>query len=155
MLFDLFKKRTKTPELFNPTANIVVWVEITVTNLDRSVDFYGKVLRSEFSKKNIMNRPMGILERDTHSVGLCLIEAPDARIIENTIRPMFFVSILFDALENARNNGGSVIQKPALLKQTSEDGKLIIGSNLIDGRIGYYAIIKDPDGNVLYLYSNN
>lgn len=42
-----------------------------------------------------------------------------------------------------------------ILKQMNKNGEFIIGKNLIDNEVGYYAEVKDSEGNHLYLHSHS
>lgn len=73
----------------------------------------------------------------------------------NGIKPIIYVDIMNDTVEAVLEFGGKVIKEPSLLRQKNKNGDVIIGTNLIDGKVGYYAEILDSEGNHLYLYSHS
>jgi hypothetical protein len=66
-----------------------------------------------------------------------------------------FIDIMLDAIENVTSYGDKVIKEPTLLRQKNKNGDIIIGTNLIDGQVGYYSEILYSEGNHLYLYSHS
>ena len=114
-------------------SDFIAHVEIPSTDLDRSKGFLNKVFGWEF--KAFGN---GYLLYNTHkafTVGLRKIDnivAGDSTIFH--IR----VGNVSDTLTKAEEAGGSIFR-----------GKTTIPA------MGYYALIKDPDGNTIGLFQGN
>ncbi len=147
-------KKEVSPILFEKKP-VIVWVEISVTDLTNSINFYKNVLRINISEEYIFNKRMGVFKNEQTSVGFCLVEVKRMELNRNSVKPMFYVNTMFDSIQAVNKFGGVVVTKPAIMKQVGEKGENIIGSNLIDGGVGFYAEVEDPDGNVLFLYSNS
>ena len=73
----------------------------------------------------------------------------------NGIKPIIYIEIMSDGIDIVLRFGGKIIAEPVLLRQKNKNGDIIIGTNLIDGQVGYYAEIQDSEGNHCYLYSHS
>ena len=132
----------------------ILWVEIPVSNFDRALSFYQNVFETKLALRNFYGKKVGLFNSEIFGVKASINEVENYQGT-NGIKPFFFVNVMADAIDAVEENGGEIIRRPALLKQTNEQGEVIIGSNLIDNEVGYYAEIKDSEGNHIYFYSHS
>ena len=132
----------------------ILWIEIPVANLDRADKFYENVLETKLEYKTLFDTPMALFSKDTFGMKGSLIQI-DNHQGSNGIKPIVYVDIMADSIENVIEFGGEVIKEPVLLRQRNKNGDILIGTNLIDGQVGYYAEILDSERNHLYLYSHS
>lgn len=132
----------------------ILWVEIPVANFDRALTFYENVFETTIEVRTFVNSRVGLFDRERFEIGLSINETENY-VGQNGIKPFIFVNIIRDTIELVIENGGEIIMPATILKQRNKNGDVIIGSNLIDNQMGYYAEIKDSEGNHLYLYSHS
>lgn len=132
----------------------ILWVEIPVSNFDRALNFYQNVFDTKLEIRTFYGKRVGLFNDELFGIKASINETDNYKGSDG-IKPFFFVNIMSDAIEAVEENGGEIIRRPALLKQTTETGEVIIGSNLIDNEVGYYSEIKDTEGNHIYLYSHS
>lgn len=132
----------------------IMWFEIPVKNLDRSILFYSKVLCISIEKTKFLDQDHGIFNKDQNTMKGALVEKENHNPGTGVIL-FFYVEELTESLENVVKYGGEVIIEKTLLKQKTSEGYLTIKSNMIGGDIGYYAEIIDSEGNRMCLYSNS
>ncbi len=132
----------------------IVWIEIPVSNFDRALKFYQNVFETVLSVRTFYDKRVGLFSEESFGIKGSIVEAEN-HLGSNGIKPFFLVNIMADALEAVEEYGGEIVRRPILLKQTNEKGELIIGSNLIDNQVGYYAEIKDSEGNHIFLYGHS
>lgn len=132
----------------------IVWFEIPVIDLDRSIQFYTEVLEVNIEKIKFLDAELGMFNKGNDAIkGVLAIKEnhqPGVGIVL-----FFYVLNLSDSLEKAEEFGGKIISEKTLLKQKTTSGHLSINSNLIDGKIGYCAELLDCEGNRICLYSNS
>lgn len=133
-------------------ANIV-WFEIPVKNMERAVQFYSAVLGIHIERWKPLDVEYGIMKRQDIGVGGVLVQREDI-VPGNGVMLFFYVNVMSDAIEAARQSGGYVIKPKTLIKQQDKDGKMTIAQNLIDNQVGYYAELTDSEGNRIALYSH-
>lgn len=132
----------------------VLWIEIPVLNFKRAVLFYEGVLETKLEIRTIFDRSMALFSKEDFGIGGSLVE------VENYnggsgVKLIFYTSVLHPAMERVKAFGGEVVNPPALLRQKNKNGEIVIGTNLIDNRVGYYVEVKDTEGNNFYLYSHS
>jgi len=132
----------------------ILWIEIPVANITRAIRFYENVLNTKLELTTLYETQMALFDKDVFGMKGSLVQRPDFTG-SNGIKVMVFVEIMLDAIESVKEFGGKVIMEPTLLRQKNKNGDVIIGTNLIDGQIGYYAEIQDSEGNHLFLYSHS
>lgn len=132
----------------------VLWIEIPVANFDRAVTFYENVFETKLEVKHIFEKSIALFDKERFGLGLSLSQMENY-VGGSNIKPFMFVTIIQDTIELVTENGGTVVMAPTLMRQRNKNGDIIIGSNLIDNQVGYYAEIKDTEGNHLYLYSHS
>jgi len=114
-------------------ADLIAHVEIPSTNLNKTTDFFMRLFQWDFKPFG-----MGYLLYNSHkgtTVGLRKVE-----IVRSGDTTTFHINVadIDSLLSKAKEIGGQVFR-----------GKTIIPA------MGYYALIKDPDGNIIGLYQKN
>lgn len=132
----------------------VVWIEIPVSDFERAVKFYENVFETKLEIRGLLKDQIALFDADRFGVKMSLNLVNDY-IGLSGIKPFFLVNIIRDVIERVAEHGGEVVMTPTILKQMNKNGELIIGKNLIDDEVGYYAEVKDSEGNHLYLYSHS
>ena len=114
-------------------SDLIAHVEIPSTNLNRTTEFFMKLFKWDFKPFG-----KGYLLYNTYqglTVGLRKVESVK---IGDTTTFHINVKDIDSLLVKAKDIGGQVFR-----------GKTIIPA------MGYYALIKDPDGNMIGLYQKN
>lgn len=132
----------------------ILWIEIPVADIHRAIKFYENVLNTKLEITTLFETQMALFNKEVFGMKGSLIQTENY-CGSNGIKPIVFVDIMPDSIENVTSYGGKVIKEPTLLRQKNKNGDVIIGTNLIDGQVGYYAEIQDSEGNHLYLYSHS
>lgn len=132
----------------------ILWIEIPVAKMDRAVKFYENVLNTKLELTVLFGTQMALFDKEVFGMKSSLIEIENYEGT-NGIKPIIYVDIMNDTVETVLEFGGKVIKEPSLLRQKNKNGDVIIGTNLIDGKVGYYAEILDSEGNHLFLYSHS
>jgi hypothetical protein len=117
--------------------NTICWADIPVTNLDRAIKFYSKVLGSEVKKEAFGDMHFGLLPHYENNVAGCLIVGKGFE--PSQTGPTLYFSVegrLDDAIVQTREQGGKVLQE-----------KHQIGPH------GFRAIVVDSEGNRIALHS--
>jgi len=116
--------------------NFTVWVEIPVTDMDRSIAFYNRVFETELKLENGGPNPMAMFPRSSKS-------AVAGHLYPGKPAPAGSGSTIHlaspDALETAR-------------KRVTEAGGKVVSEIVVcpEGRFFY---CQDPDGNSLGLFT--
>lgn len=140
-------------------AKLIRWFEIPVKDFKRAVKFYSKVFRVDFIFEEFRGIPHAIFKNtgDNHfEISGALVEVKD--IPENSMGGILFFNAdsgMDDILQRVEQNGGKVLLKKTLIKNSTEDGKIFIAKTLIDNNTGYFAYYLDSEGNKMGLYSNS
>lgn len=132
----------------------LVWLEIPASDFQRAVAFYEALFSIRLDVQQVYDKPMAFFTREQLGIKGSIVEMP-GHAGGSSVRPIFYVSVLYVAMETVQAMGGEVLQQPMLLRQTNSEGEVVIGTNRIDDQVGYYAKIKDSEGNELYLYSHS
>jgi predicted enzyme related to lactoylglutathione lyase len=134
--------------------SFLVWLEIGVVDMARAVDFYENVFKVKIEIRYLFDKKIGILHKNNNQLNICLIERDNLNNV-NSIKPTFFVDVIFETTKRVEKCGGKIILPSTLLRQRNEKGETLIGANLIDGQPGYMAEIMDTEGNSILLYSHS
>ena len=132
----------------------VVWIEIPVSDFERAVEFYENVFETKLEIRGILKNQIALFDSDRFGVKMSL-NLVSEYVAFSGIKPFILVNIIRDVIERVIECGGDVVMPPTILKQMNKNGEFIIGKNLIDNEVGYYAEVKDSEGNHLYLYSHS
>lgn len=128
----------------------VNWVEIPVTYLERASTFYKSALGVNISIVKAENVNYGVMKLNGE-VGGILFETEK---INHGIVIYLHVERMGEILSKIERCGGTILQGKTLLKSYNDDNLDIISGTLFDGKIGYFAKIKDTEGNIIGLHSN-
>lgn len=140
-------------------AKLIRWFEIPVKDFKRAVKFYTKVIRVDFFFEEFRGVPHAIFKTTSDNqfeISGALVEVKD--FPENNIGSVLFFNAdsgMDDILQRVEENGGTILLRKTLIKNTTEDGKVFIAKTLIDNNTGYFAYFLDSEGNKMGLYSNS
>jgi predicted enzyme related to lactoylglutathione lyase len=140
-------------------AKLIRWFEIPVKDFKRAVKFYTKVLRVDFIFEEFRGVPHAIFKNTSDNqfeISGALVEIKD--FSENNLGGVLFFNAdsgMDDILQRVEENGGKILLKKTLIKNSTEDGKVFIAKTLIDNNTGYFAYFLDSEGNKMGLYSNS
>jgi uncharacterized protein len=118
-------------------ANLVVWVDIPVLDLDRAMRFYSAVLASEVRLQENHGMKIGLLPGSEPDVFGCLFAKESERPSDKG--PVVYLSVqgrLDDAVAQVEAHGGTVLQARHQI-----------------GPYGFRAVILDSEGNRVALHS--
>ena len=120
---------------FNGMHNRVVWFDIPVADLDRSVNFYREVLGVRIDKETVEGFSLGILEHGEGNGG-CLVLNKEEIAAGGVMIYLNVNGRIRDAVSKVVPNGGSVVQDTHSL-----------------GPHGFRAVVLDSEGNRVALHS--
>ena len=121
---------------FNSKNNRVVWVDIPVQDLDRSIGFYQAVLANDVSKVEMPGMAFAVLNHQDGNGG-CLVHAPDQ--ISSTGGVLVYLNAagrIRAAAAEVEKNGGKIIEPVHSI-----------------GPHGFRAIFLDSEGNRIAIHS--
>ena len=104
-------------------------------------------------KQLLLDKQYGIFKKEALGIGGVLTHKENV-VPGSGITLFFFVSVLSDSIEAALARGGKIVRPKTLIKQHDKEGNLTIAKNLIDNKVGYFAELKDSEGNHISLYSH-
>jgi len=119
------------------SKNIVVWMDIPVTDLNRAKAFYSKVLNAEIAVQQMEEFEFAVLPHAGDGVSGCLTPSKDNKPSRNG--PLVYLSVdgrLDEAVRIAGDSGGEVLEPSHPI-----------------GPYGFRAIIIDSEGNRIALHS--
>lgn len=117
--------------------NIIGWFDIPVNDLDRSINFYSKVLDVEI-KKEFEGMDVGIIQHSKDVIGGCLFKSKDESPSSSGI--LIYMNVdgrLDEAITVTKDLGGKILKEKHQI-----------------GPFGFRAIILDSEGNRIALHSN-
>ena len=114
-------------------ADLIAHVEIPSTNLNRTTEFFMRLFDWDFKPFG-----KGYLLYNTHkglTIGLRKVES-----IKSGDTTTFHINVtdIDKILEKAMQHGGDVFKRKTVIPA-----------------MGYYALLNDPDGNIIGLYQKN
>lgn len=123
---------------FNSKNNRVVWVDVPVKDLDRSMKFYKAVLANNVSKVEMPGMAFAVLNHQDGNGG-CLV--PGAEQISSTGGVLVYFNAdgrIRAAVAEVEKNGGKIVEPVHSI-----------------GPHGFRAILLDSEGNRVALHSQN
>ena len=123
---------------FNSKNNRVVWVDIPVKDLDRSIAFYKAVLANNVSKVEMPGMSFAVLDHQDGNGG-CLV--PNAAHVSSTGGVLVYL------------NGDGRIR--AAVAEVEKNGGKILEPVTSIGPHGFRAVFLDSEGNRIALHSNS
>jgi predicted enzyme related to lactoylglutathione lyase len=123
---------------FNSKNNCVVWVDIPVKDLDRSIAFYKAVLANNVSKVDMPGISFAVLDHQDGNGG-CLV--PNAAHVSSTGGVLVYL-----------NSDGRI--RAAVAEVEKNGGKMVEPVTSI-GPHGFRAVFLDSEGNRIALHSNS
>ena len=120
----------------------VLWAEIPVTDFERSKKFYSSIYDYEMPEMMMGKNRMGFLlyDRQNKGVGAAIVQGEG--YIPTDKGPRIYL------------NGGDDLD--IILNRIPEaGGTIILKKTFISPSDGYFAIFKDPEGNIISLHSSN
>ena len=118
-------------------ANLVVWVDIPVLDLERAARFYSAVLAGEVRMQDYPGRKIGLLPGAEPNVTGCLYTREGEQ--PSTKGPVVYLSVqgrLDEAIAQVEAHGGKILKAKHSISP-----------------YGYRAIILDSEGNRIALHS--
>ena len=119
-------------------ANMTVWFELPVKDLDRAVKFYAAVFGFEIRVQEFDGVPMGFFPMEGFENGGALVKGDDYQPSAQATTVYF--------------NGGDDLSTP-LGRVEAAGGKVTIPKTGIGEGMGYFAIFLDTEGNRVGLHS--
>lgn len=116
----------------------IVWVDIPVRDLERSVKFYSAVLNMEVSLQEYGDYRFALLPHENNNVAGCLVPSHESEPSLNG--PLIYLNCdgrLAAGVQAAKAHGGKVLEEPKMI-----------------GPHGFRAVIVDSEGNKLALHSS-
>lgn len=122
----------------NATPHRVVWFEIPAADLGRARRFYSAILGAGFREEQMGEARMAVFEAPEEAINGCLVSGPHWQ-------PSASGSIVY-------LNAGPDLQ-PVLDRVPAAGGEILVGKTLIGPDCGYFAVLKDSEGNAVGLHS--
>ena len=123
----------------NTLHNRAVWFDIPVTDLDRAIRFYTKVLAIGVTRESFDGTALGVLEHDGEGNGGCLVPgAGEATASGGLLVYLNVDGRIRDAVAQTAALGGRVLQPIHSI-----------------GPHGFRAIVVDSEGNRVALHSQS
>lgn len=118
-------------------ANLFVWADIPVKDLDRAIKFYSQVMDVEIKKQEYPDFALGLFPEAGGNMSGCLyVEKKD---IHGDMAPLIYFNVdgrIDDAAKKITANGGTILQEKTQI-----------------GEYGYRVVAKDCEGNRIALHS--
>ncbi len=117
--------------------NQIVWLDLGVSDLDRAIAFYKKVLQNDISIETFESFRFGVFSHSETGVSGCLV--PQKDFVPQPASTLIYFNVdgrLDDAVAQVETHGGKIIQPPHAI-----------------GPHGSRAIVLDSEGNTIALHS--
>lgn len=135
-------------------SSFLCWFEIPALDFERAVKFYSEVLRVDFERVVLMGVTHGIFPRKGAFAGGAIVPAKEPITTSSAPLLFFKVNDMTSTLKAVTVLGGEIISPKTIMRREGADGRTMIPETLIDNNQGYYAVIRDTEGNRIALYSN-
>lgn len=117
---------------------LVVWVEIPVSDFQRAVNFYDLVLKINIAAEQMGKDLMGFFQLEGYGSSGAIIKGEDYH--PGNIGPLVYLSLEDDI-------------KVVLNRVVEAGGKIIKPKTLVSAAIGYIGVFEDSEGNRIALHS--
>jgi predicted enzyme related to lactoylglutathione lyase len=118
--------------------NAINWFEIVVTDIERGARFYEQLLGVELRREEFFGTSMALFPSQDPGAGGCLVRADDKR------QPGVGGSVIY------LNANGKL---DACVDRVKKAGGSVIAPRTEIGDAGAFALVRDPDGNVIGLHA--
>jgi len=117
--------------------NVISWVEIPATNMERAIDFYNELLGLDLKLLDFGEEKMACFPNDEGAISL----APGFKPSKNGVLvSLNMADGLDEAIKTIQEKGGSMLKQKTKIEA--------------EGR-GYFAIFTDCEGNRMGLYGDS
>ena len=120
--------------------NMINWFEIPATDFNRAVKFYTEILGVEISTNDFMGTQMGFFPSDGENVSGAIVQGEG-------------YTPATDGLKIYLNGGKDLTT--ILNRIETAGGIIIVPKTKISDEMGYFAMFKDCEGNIMALHSIN
>lgn len=120
--------------------NMINWFEIPAVNFDRAVKFYSTILGVEITSHEFMGTQMGFLPSDGENVSGAIVKGDDYTPAKDGLKVYL--------------NGGKDLTK-VLDRVEGAGGIILVPKTKISDEMGYFAMFKDSESNMMALHSMN
>lgn len=120
--------------------NMINWFEIPATDFDRAVKFYTTILDIEINAHDFMGTKMGFLPSDGENVSGAIVQGDDYKPAKDGLKIYL--------------NGGDDLTN-VLNKVEGVGGVILVPKTKISDEMGYFAMFKDSESNMMALHSMN
>lgn len=117
-------------------GNIVGWVEIPVTDIERAAAFYSTVLQREVPIYDVQVRRTAMLTSEMQSVGASLTETEG--FVPGSQGPLVYLEANNDL--------------DGMLRRVEEAGGVVVQPRSEMDDFGFYGIFQDTEGNTLAFF---
>ena len=117
---------------------LVVWIEIPVSDFQRAVKFYNIVLKTEIATEPMGKDLMGFFQLEGYGSSGAIVKGEEYKPGSNG--PLVYLSLEDDI-------------KEVLNRVVEAGGKVIKPKFLVSDAIGYIAVFEDSEGNRIALHS--
>ena len=124
----------------NTQGHAISWFEIPATDIDRAIMFYQQVLNLDIKKQEFGDTKMGVIpgiNNDQNTIRGAIVQ-------DKSIEPSTKGTLIYLA-------GGDDLNVP--LARVVEAGGTVLQEKAAKGHHGFFAVIKDPEGNRVALHS--
>ena len=118
-------------------ANLFVWTDIPVKNLDRAIKFYSNVLAIEIKEQKYPDFSLGLFPENSSNMSGCLYV--EKKEIAAEMGPLLYFNVdgrIDDAARKITEYGGTILAEKQPI-----------------GEYGFRVIAKDSEGNRIALHS--
>lgn len=124
-----------------PTHNIVGWLDIPVTDMNRAMKFYKAVFGFDFQKMDMLGMEYQVFPYVEKAIGSggALVKSPQSKPSKDG------TMIYFTAFSGDCANELGKVEKAG--------GKVLMPKTLIKDDIGYMGVILDTEGNRIAVHS--
>ncbi len=119
---------------------MINWFEIPATDFDRALKFYSIILDIEISSHEFMGSKMGFFPSDGTNVSGAIVKGDDYTPSNEGLKIYL--------------NGGDDLNN-VLNKVEGAGGSILVPKTKISDEMGYFAMFKDSESNLMALHSMN